>query len=92
MYYLHYISWARFYTFHAPCTSGMVNSWGIPLFYGVFWAGVHAIVAYATFAYRCYVHRFVVSVFFNFLRIQFDSPPKMHPHSKHTKHFKDITK
>ena len=92
MYYLHYISWASFYTFHAPCTSGMVNRWGIPLFYGVFGPGVHAIVAYATFAYRCYVHRFVVSVFFNFFRIQFDSPPKMHPHSMHTKHFKDITK
>jgi hypothetical protein len=92
MYYLHYISWTSFYTFHAPCTSGIVNSWGIALFYGILWASVNAIIAYSTFTYSCYVHRFVISIFFNFFHIHFDSPSKIHLNSKQTNHFKEITK
>ena len=65
--YLHYVAWASFHTFHAPCTQSVVDSWGIPLFYGVFRANIHAVVAHTTISHCRYVHGFVVLELVNFL-------------------------
>jgi hypothetical protein len=67
MYYFHYISRADFHAFHAPCTSRVVDGGGCPLFYGVFLASIHAIVAFTALSYCRYIHGFVVPEFLNFL-------------------------
>jgi hypothetical protein len=67
MYYFQYISWAGFHAFHAPSASRIVNGGGLPLFYGFFWANIHAIVTLTALPYSCYIHGFVVPEFLNFL-------------------------
>jgi hypothetical protein len=68
--YLHYIAWASFNTFHAPCATRMVDGRRRPLFYGIFLAGVYAVVTCAALAYYRQVYVFVVLEFLNFTRFQ----------------------
>jgi len=66
MYYLHYISWACFNTFHASCTKRVIDSRRTPFLDCVFLTSIYAVETLTTFSDYRYVDVIVEFVFLHF--------------------------